>query len=231
MRPKEAFRLRPGTWDEIVYDQVYAGNEYGLPARMGDHDVVLDIGAHIGCFSLAAIDRGAGTVLAAEPDPDNFKLLSENCADPIRNGKIIAVEAAVVRSDGRAGGTVLYDGYRVDGGIVNTAAGRTTEGKGVPVPAVPFDELVDRALEASREKDIKLLKLDCEGVEWEILYTTKRLDRIVEIVGEYHNWGAPSGQGIADLLAFLKAGGFAKVEHSPSDPYPQGHFRARRQVS
>jgi len=228
MRPKEAFRLRPGTWDGVVYDQVYVRNEYGLPNQFDSRDVILDIGGHIGCFALSAIDRGAGTVLTAEPDRENFRLLSENCADSIREGKVIAIATAVVRSDSQASDSVLYDGYRMDNGLLNTAAGSTVRGKGILVPAVQFDKLVDRALDSSGAQDIRLLKLDCEGAEWEILYTTKKLEKIVEIVGEYHNWGASSGKGIVDLLAFLKAGGFVRVEYSPSEPYPQGHFRARR---
>ena len=43
-------------------------------------------------------------------------------------------------------------------------------------------------------KPVRFLKIDCEGSEWEILYTCTKLDQIREIKGEFHepcpNWYA-----------------------------------------
>ena len=39
---------------------------------------VLDIGAHIGVFSRYAIEMGCAHIIAYEPEPENFKLLSKN---------------------------------------------------------------------------------------------------------------------------------------------------------
>ena len=38
---------------------------------------------------------------------------------------------------------------------------------------------------------MRLLKLDCEGAEWPILLTSRRLHLIDEIVGEFHEIGGP----------------------------------------
>jgi FkbM family methyltransferase len=53
-------------------------------------DVVLDIGAHIGAFSLRALDRGAALVKAVEPEPSNIALFRKNVVDP----RVQLVEAA-----------------------------------------------------------------------------------------------------------------------------------------
>ncbi len=63
---------------------------------------------------------------------------------------------------------------------------------------------------ASGQRRIKLLKLDCEGAEHEIIRTSKLLHLIDEIVGEYH----PPGN-FDDCLEIFKAAGF-QVEDVPT---------------
>ena len=42
------------------------------------HSTVLDVGAHIGVFSRYALSEGVKHVIAYEPEPDNYNLLSKN---------------------------------------------------------------------------------------------------------------------------------------------------------
>ena len=98
---------------------------------------------------------------------------------------------------------------------------------GEPVRKIALDDVVDSLTNAG-ERRIRLLKLDCEGAEWPILLTSRRLHVIDEIVGEFHEIGGrfleisedrPSGQqvfrvdGLAtftidDLVGFLGDAGF-----------------------
>ena len=91
------WRLRPDTIDRRLFRDVVLRNEYDLPARFQPHDVILDIGAHIGSFALAALRRGAGAVYCWEADPDNFRLL-ENNLRPYA-GRVFLSPHAVWRSD------------------------------------------------------------------------------------------------------------------------------------
>lgn len=43
--------------------------------RLGDQDVVIAVGAHIGSFSLKARSLGARKIYSFEADSDNFRLL------------------------------------------------------------------------------------------------------------------------------------------------------------
>ena len=66
--------------DIPIIREVYHGNQYhkkeiGFGIEKGDH--WLDLGAHIGCFSNKA-QRNHATVVAIEPDYDNYLLLCEN---------------------------------------------------------------------------------------------------------------------------------------------------------
>lgn len=72
------FRVREGTFDtgiiqEVAYDPFYAMSCLFI----GEDSVVIDVGAHIGAFSVLAAARGA-RVVALEPVQENFQLLEEN---------------------------------------------------------------------------------------------------------------------------------------------------------
>ena len=59
------------------------------------------------------------------------------------------------------------------------------ETDGSLVEAVPFDEIVDDVSRRGACR-IDVLKIDCEGAEFPILLTSRLLNRIDRIVGEYH---------------------------------------------
>ena len=74
-------------WDIGTSQAVITGDEYSLkpflhsPMRLKVQTVV-DIGANIGAFTLAARRTFPhARVIAIEPDPDNVSLLQRNCGD------------------------------------------------------------------------------------------------------------------------------------------------------
>ena len=193
--------FRPDTWDRDIWLSVTAGNEYGLAARFGPGDVVLDIGAHIGAFSYLALDHGAGRVVSVEPDPENAYYLRHNvhmaCG---ATDRCVIVTAAA----GEADGTAEFTAHPVNTGGGAVGAG---EGRRFPVAVVAFDRLVDFA--AGESGTIRLLKLDCEGSEWPVLHTSRRLHRVRAIVGEYHVPESGRGSGGAEELdGLLRGAGF-----------------------
>lgn len=169
-------QLRPGTNDAVIYDSVVTRNEYRLPTRLIRDSVVIDIGAHAGMFSHLALERGAGTVYAFEPEPANYNQAVRNLA--AFSGRVHLAKRAVWRSDVPAGPLHFWrseDPANAGGGTV------IWESDGPLVESVPFDEVVT-AIGAR----INLLKIDCEGAEFPILLTSKRLAAVDRIVGEYH---------------------------------------------
>jgi hypothetical protein len=75
---KRDYLVREGTWDRLIFEEVIAG-EYGNLDFAGK--TVVDIGAHIGAFSVLAALRGARRVLAFEASAENHALLVSNCED------------------------------------------------------------------------------------------------------------------------------------------------------
>jgi len=173
--------FRPRSWDRAIFDSVVAG-EYGALDFAGK--TVVDIGAHIGSFSVLVALKGARRVLAFEAWADNFALLARNCAHlPV----VECSNAAVWRSD-TAGGALRWraaaDGENTGGGTVIDCAAVAGQAAALvrmqEVAPVAFDDIVERA------GVVDLLKIDAEGSEYPILFTSRKLDRVREIVGEYH---------------------------------------------
>src|SRR2546429_5351883 len=72
------WKFRENTWDENIVKTVVEQNEYRLPERFDEKDIVIDGGAHIGSFSYACLLRGAGQVVAYEADYENYRLACQN---------------------------------------------------------------------------------------------------------------------------------------------------------
>ena len=193
-----AKHFRPNTWDENIFNSVAIANEYSLPNDLTEQ-VVIDIGAHIGSFTYAAIARGAKKVYAVEADLANFAIASLNLAEWIDAGIVDLTYGAVWRSDDNDD-ELYHEGYS-EGHVlgINTGSGGVINGErgNNPLPKIHFDDLVIRAKGARR---IDLLKIDCEGSEWPILLTSQKLGWIDAIVGEVHEFNGDYDSSIFPYL-------------------------------
>jgi FkbM family methyltransferase len=178
--PAAHWQFRPGTWDRATFESVVAHNEYRLPDRFEPDDVIVDVGGHIGSFSYAALSRGAGQVFTFEASPANCEVLRHNLA-PF-GARSVVRHAAVFRSDSDLQSLPFFlpaDPGHTGGGGVHPLPGSRA------VPAVGFDHVIDEVTRHGQRR-VRLLKLDCEGSEWPILLTTRRLGLVDAICGEYH---------------------------------------------
>src|SRR6185436_8612940 len=167
-----AYYARLYSQDGVVYDHVVCENEYRLPDRFLKTDLVIDIGANIGFFTMACLARGARRVECYEQDPDNFELLEKN----LKHRKVELYPHAVGRSDRKENLKIA----RVSNGL--TAMGITLHTSGQPIPSKGLDQIL------SRHKEVRLLKLDCEGSEYAAVMTAspKQLRKCRVICGELH---------------------------------------------
>jgi len=178
------FTFRPGTQDESIFHHLTSHNEYRLPERIGPEETILDVGVHIGSFCYSALGRGARRVFGFEAEPSNYACALRNLA-PYAD-RVTLANRAVWRSD-RPAGRLVFD-YSTD--TANTGGGGVIFGaaEGPGIDAEPFDDIVDRVTEHGRRR-ISLLKIDCEGSEFPILLTSKRLHLVDRIAGEFHEIG------------------------------------------
>lgn len=185
---RSPIRFRPQTDDFGVYQNVVLHNEYRLPSEFEKDDVIIDIGAHVGCFVCAAYLRGARTFYVYEPEPKNSELLQENLlALPELQGE--GDRRAVWRSD-REVESLYFTRSELE---YVSGGGNVLLEEGESVAVVQFDQVIEKASEFGRRR-IRLVKLDCEGSEFPILLTSQKLHMIDAIYGEYHEIGGVNMQ-------------------------------------
>lgn len=202
---------RVNTNDEKVVENVLVRNEYRLPEAFHPEDVIVDIGAHIGSFARACLARGAREVHSYEPHPENYQHLLRNVARyAYRRAK--PFDRAVTPGD-RGMVALKLDATNTGGHSIVYGEGEETW-----VPAVSIATVIKRAREAAPNGRIRLLKLDCEGAEHDlILWLTADslgvLEFIDEITGEIHDLGV-HGRTVAhpytrsDTITWLNESGY-----------------------
>ncbi len=148
-------------------------------------DVVIDIGANIGMVSIyIALKFPFLKIYAFEPAKGNYNNFIKNLK--LHNVTNVVVENKAVTKDGRIV-ELMYD-------AVNTGTSTTTKDmhkahalKNISsieeVQSITLDEIFEKY----SLKRCKLLKIDCEGAEYEILYNTKVLGSIENMRGEVHD--------------------------------------------
>lgn len=163
--------VRLGGADQRTINEVWLGRAYDqrLDAwKSGNLDVILDVGANAGYFSVLAGRLASGAVIVSiEPDPDNQKVLQANLG--LNDVAATIVRAAVVAAstDGqrvtlhRAADPRLHTLKPVTGG-----SSRGLTGEIVEVEAVALAELCERHAPAPARIG---LKVDIEGDEWPVL--------------------------------------------------------------
>ncbi len=180
--------FREGTSDSLIFEGVFKYDEYRLPEAFLRQDIIIDVGAHIGFFTYAVLQRGARKIYAFEPDNENYRIAAENLKEYIEQRSVFLTKGAIWRSDVDES-ELYYAGYIADTSLVNTGSGDVIWNReGIAVPAIPLDEVILGVTEEGQQR-IRLLKLDCEGSEWPALLTSKTLHLIDEISGEFHELG------------------------------------------
>jgi FkbM family methyltransferase len=167
--------------DLSVLDEVYAKKVYDQkPLRVPHNSVVIDVGAHIGAFSLyAAKVCKAKKVYSFEPCPENYATLEMNVQNNHLNSVITPIPKAI---GAQAGKRDLLLCAENDG--CHSFYPISQHPNAVQVECVTLKQ----ALKENNIDHVDYLKLDCEGAEWEILETIdeETISKIRVIVMEFH---------------------------------------------
>lgn len=176
-----------GRQDCDVVGEVICNDGYrtSLRGHRGPGEIVVDIGAHIGCFGVLWHNKNPGARIACvEVCPENIPVLQANVG---QFAQIINAACSYDPGDLWLLNSVKEGGTATGGSIVIPAVDRNDVTHlhwqdQRPIRKVTLEEIM-----ASLGTDhIDVLKLDCEGSEFSILEHTPSLDRIGIIFGEYH---------------------------------------------
>ncbi len=95
------FKIRSKTNDRVIFNQIWLTKTYTPHGfEIKENDLIIDIGAHIGMFSiLAGKFAPKGRVYSFEPSVDNFTLLKEN-VELNKLGNVVLINKAVAKESG-----------------------------------------------------------------------------------------------------------------------------------
>lgn len=212
--------------DRVVWTHIFhiiLLEEYSPPGfRIDRGDIVVDIGANRGVFVAYAVMSGAAKILAFEPSGISFQLLTRL----INQNRFNQVEPYQKAVSADPGPVRLYLNSRhTRHSIVPPETGADLPQMEVEiVDTVSLDEIVEQV------GQVDLLKMDCEGAEYQILMSAS--DRVFEgiskMVMEFH--GSPQAVRLNELTDRLRRAGFdlTVVEDPFGDPYAMIFARSSR---
>ena len=205
---------------EIFFDQLYTKE---LPDWWWkiEKPVIVDVGANAGYFSLLmGSKKPKANLYAYEPMPANFEILKKYWAQ-FPELDFHVYQKAV--SGGQKKIVLNFadlDKYTTTAGVVQITSSDT---KQMEVEAISLDDLVEEQNLAR----IDFLKLDCEGSEYDILYSSSQstFDKILWITIESHITDIKDHDH-ATLLKFIQDKGFQNpISDGPRDRFYLGYSR------
>jgi FkbM family methyltransferase len=175
---------------------VFIRREYGLVRRF---KTIVDIGANMGSFAVySAYNEPSAKIYCYEPEQKNFAILKQNIAINSLEKRVSVFQDAVASCAGRRE-------LVVDTSPMHSLVSGNVDGLRQTVNCTTLQDIFVN----NRLKKIDLLKMNCEGAEYEIIEHCSSTDfqRIFNIRLEYHNLDDQTKNG-KSLALFLKARGY-----------------------
>lgn len=190
-------KIRAGTNDKKIITELVLSEPY-FPKwlEMGENSKIIDLGAHIGIFSILAASKFKNAkIFAIEPSEDNFSILEENVN---MNKNVDITVSKICLSDKRESVELYKDKNSARHSIVRTG---NTE-KEIVEAMTLGDFFNEKGIE-----ECDLLKMDIEGAEYPVLFSTtsETMRKIQRIFLEIHDI---EGYRKEDLLEFLRGHDF-----------------------
>lgn len=191
------FSVRAGTSDLTVLNEAAILNPYlgSGHIELSQDSIVVDVGANMGDFAIwAASLCPLGRVYAVEPMRESISALETNKAlNSLQNIEII--QAALGDHEGEI--TLSIAGAESSAHFHPDAGTNTQTARLTTLPQLMRDYGLEK---------IDLLKMDCEGSEWDILPAAREvLPRIRQICMEFH---LERGWTAEKLAEWLRSNGY-----------------------
>lgn len=184
---------------------VYVNQEYDRrEIPWSDLTSIVDIGSTTGCFTVWAARRSPKAKLTAiEPNPAVYPYLRENIKQNHLEDRVETVEAAL----GAVPGMAAIENEHAFSNLVRIVP--VEAGSGPTVRLMTLEQVFEQTM----TDQCDLLKIDCEGGEYDVLLTAPDhlLARIRNILCEYHASTKYQPQQIVDRL--VKSGFNVEAEN------------------
>jgi FkbM family methyltransferase len=207
LRLRDRTRIKCRLSDLGALRSVYLDGDYDFAeSQIRLANTVLDIGAHVGTFTLWASSRSPSSsrIVALEPNPESFNYLQQNVYANGLNGRVQLIPGAIGGREGQ--GEVLG---------LSTPLGTRVERTEAPTPSGTRIYSLQSILESARFEHCDVLKMDCEGAEYETILDApdETLMAIDMIMCEYH---PVQSHSVDELLDRLERCGFKTTTQETS---------------
>lgn len=198
---------RDGTCDEEILQEYYQQSRFFVPEyEPSEHDTVLDIGAHIGVFSILAAEKvKMGRVYSIEADERNYRFLRMN----VESNNLSNVSTHLLALTDYRGTGKLYSASDSWG---HTLCEPVSEDWEIVKTDTLTNFLVDNNIQ-----HVDYMKVNVEGAEYSILLHTpiSIMKRIELMLVEFH---PSSKHNEKDLVGYLEQCGFStRIIHDATE--------------
>jgi FkbM family methyltransferase len=227
--------------DESVFNEILVDHDYKIldPIIKNSKNCIIDVGAHIGLFSVYANTLNPNTkIFSFEPELENYKALKENlqlnhCKNiSPKNLAIGAVEGkqTLYLSSDSHNHSFLNLNKDIDAAKDNSTQNISTKTKqtkngsinapqpnptSISIQTTTLAKILKHDLPKLGIESCDLIKMDCEGAEFEIIKSIPKgiFSKIKHMYIEYHEYAETLRN--ADLKSILEKNGL-KVKIFPS---------------
>jgi FkbM family methyltransferase len=194
-------------------------------------DIVVDVGAHIGRYTLIASKRVAvnGRIVAIEANPNNFEMLNKNVKlNKLTN--VTSLNCAVYSEETKI--KLYLAGEGMGQTIYNTIMpARANDGK---EKFVEIDaDTLDHLLQLQGINDVNWIKIDVEGAEYEVLKGATNIisrSKDISLLIEIHNLSGSNTTLYEPITRFLNEYNF-EIDFEKTYDGGEKHLIARKQLT
>lgn len=200
---------------EIFMADVYEMDE--LVSALPDTPIVIDIGANAGFFDIQLLSKiNAATIYAYEPIPANVKTLQATLQQNPRLGQSVRLFPMAVTGN-PLDKLELYAEADENNQVVASAFSgfHKNNSRKITVPCITLTDIIQK----NNLQTIDLLKMDCEGSEYDIMYHTgpELIRRINKMMIEVHNLD-DERNNINDFNQYVQSLGYT-TSYSPINSF------------
>ncbi len=190
---KRFFMRKDIPGDAFILDATFLGGEYDFLRPYLSGALVIDVGAYIGDTVALFASYGARKIVAFEPHPELYQLAQKNIALNHLEERVVLRNEGVASQDGEL--NIREDSDR--GASAGFGLHQSDRGRSVSIRLVSMRKILEEF------DQVEVLKMDCEGSEFEILdeLSVGELKKIKVVGLEYHRNPAP-------IITKLESSGF-----------------------
>jgi FkbM family methyltransferase len=174
----------------LVFKEIFMTDVYeidNLVSQLPEKPVVIDIGANAGFFDIQLLSKvEQATIYAYEPMMANIKMLQQTMAQNPRLQQNLRLFPMAVTGQPFTHLDLFAEAEENSQVVASAFAGfNENNSQKITVPCITLTEI----MEQNDLQSVDLLKLDCEGGEYDIIYHTapELLHRIKRMTIEVHN--------------------------------------------